>query len=123
MISARVAADPEGGSLMKRFILLAMAMTLANAASRGDGTAADPLPRPKKWDEGAACGPNALYCLLRIRQSEADYDQILENTAPRAEGSSLEDLRREARRWGLRTTVYQANRANFDKVERRLSES
>lgn len=74
------------------------------------------LPREQAWQTGTACGPNALYCMLRIHSTTVDYMRLLNELSPPEEGSSLEELRSSALRHGLTTRIYQSDRVGFDEL-------
>ena len=68
------------------------------------------LPSEEYWQVGSACGPNALYCMLRIHGKTVNYLELLKFLSPPESGSSLEELRQASGRWGLQTVVFKTNR-------------
>ena len=74
------------------------------------------VPSQQYWQVGSACGPNALYVLLRIHDRPVDYIELLKHLNPPRSGSSFEELR-SAARWGLKTSVYQANRKSIGEID------
>jgi hypothetical protein len=93
------------------FLFLAVTVT-----TRAHGPVAD-MPTPDPWQVGPACGPNALYCLLRIRNVGVDYSALLRYLSPPDEGNSLEELRRAAAHWGLELRVYKLGKHQIGEIE------
>lgn len=57
------------------------------------------------WQSGPMCGPNALFFLLRLNGKAVTFDELRKHLSPPPEGSSLEELRDAAGRWGLEARV------------------
>jgi hypothetical protein len=72
------------------------------------------LPKEEFWQRGPVCGPNTLYCLLRIHDKPVNYHALVAQLAPPDEGSSLEELRLAAERWGLALQAYRIDQKDFD---------
>ncbi len=74
-----------------------------------NGHSEDWLPKEAYWQSGSACGPNALYVMLRIFNKDVDYDELLRFLSPPPEGNSLAELHDAGTRWGLSTQVFRVN--------------
>lgn len=71
-------------------------------------------PAPEAWQVGPACGPNALYCMLRILGYRVEYVKFLRDLSPPEQGNSLEELRIAADRLGMRATVYKPSKVDLE---------
>ena len=69
------------------------------------------------WRIGPACGPNALYCLLRVNDRAVNYPQLLTFLSQTESGSSLEELRGAANHWGLGATVQEFDKSSIGKLK------
>ena len=86
------------------------------AAGNTTQTSKAALPKEDYWQTGSACGPNALYCMLRVNDRAVSYLQLLTFLSPAENGSSLEELRTAANHWGLSTTVYKLDRSSIGEL-------
>ncbi len=84
--------------------------------SRGDVAVQTNLPVEHYWQTGSACGPNALYCLLKATGRDVDYKQLLISMSPDEKGSSLEDMREAAKRYGLETNAMKLGRQTISNI-------
>ena len=74
----------------------------------------DALPKEAIWQSGSACGPNVLYCMLRMKGMPVEYQELMVFLSPPEEGNSLEELRLASVRWGLPLKSYKTTRKGFD---------
>jgi hypothetical protein len=100
--------------------LLICACAAAQSQSRSAATLSDSdalLPKQAFWQTGPVCGPNALYCLLRIFDKKVEYRELVAVLAPPDEGSSLDELRVAAEKYGLILVTYRSNRRGFYRLK------
>ncbi len=79
-------------------------------------TAAAP-PMEQYWQMGSNCGPNALYCMLRIHGKPVEYLELLRYLSPPQEGNSLHELRNASALWGLSSCVYRVEKRDISRLD------
>lgn len=57
------------------------------------------------WRELKCCGPNSLYCMLRLNDVDVTLDQVLQAAPPGERGVSLVSLENASNQLGFRTTT------------------
>lgn len=61
----------------------------------------------ESWRKGKCCGPNALYCMLRLNNIDVNLHQVLNEAPPGKQGVTLAELESASNKLGLKTIVVQ----------------
>lgn len=103
-----------------KYAFIVWAITLVGLNSRvclaQDKQASSLHESPEAWQVAPACGPNALYFMLRINGFNVNYEKLLAGLSPPEKGNSLEELKQAAIKWGMKADAYRLTKSDLSTI-------